>query len=82
MRNEPGNSILHILAVEGKHELLLQPLKCRGASPDMKNKDMDTALSLAVSSGYFLVVEALLIGLTLTQILQTTWAEPYYILLL
>ncbi|KAE8415220.1 ankyrin repeat-containing domain protein [Aspergillus pseudocaelatus] len=60
IRDESGNSILHILAGEGEYKLLLQALKSRGASPGMKNKDMDAPFSLAVSRGYLLVVQTLL----------------------
>lgn len=60
IRDESGNSILHILAAEGEHELLLQVLRCKVALLNAKNKDMDTPLSVAVSRGHLLVVEALL----------------------
>ncbi|KAE8324827.1 ankyrin repeat-containing domain protein [Aspergillus sergii] len=63
IRDASGNCILHILAAEGEHELLWQVLRCKTALPDAKNKDMDTPLSLAVSRGHLLVVEALLNGL-------------------
>ncbi|GMF74737.1 unnamed protein product [Aspergillus oryzae] len=60
IRDESGNSILHILAAEGEHELLLQVLRCKVALLNAKNKDMNTPLSVAVSRGHLLVVEALL----------------------
>ncbi|KAK6811703.1 hypothetical protein RU639_012534 [Aspergillus parasiticus] len=60
IRDESGNCILHTLAAEGEHELLWQVLRCKAALPDAKNKDMDTTLSLAVSRGNLLVIEALL----------------------
>ncbi|KAE8312697.1 tim-barrel domain-containing protein [Aspergillus transmontanensis] len=60
IRDESGNCILHILAAEGEHELLWQVLRCKAALPDAENKDMDTTLSLAVSRGNLLAIEALL----------------------
>lgn len=60
INDESRNCIVHILAADGEHELLLQVLKCKSALPDSRNKDGQTPLSLAVTNGHLPVVQALL----------------------
>ncbi|KNG89341.1 hypothetical protein ANOM_002670 [Aspergillus nomiae NRRL 13137] len=59
IHDEFQNSIVHLLAADGEHELFLQVLKCRSALPDRKNKDGHTPMSLAVTNGHLPVVQAL-----------------------